>query len=113
MVVAVPRLAMVVACMRQTNSYPMVKEVGMDSSFIPEFVCRFKIRKDIDCHIGYFELGEVVMFNDIGGFIAQRIDGENSVKEIARQLNDEFPEVESPTTEVKGIVQQLKECGFC
>lgn len=84
----------------------------MDNNFVPQFTCRFRIREDIDCHIGYFESGGVLTFNDIGSFIVRCINGRNSIQEIARQLNEEFPEVESPIGEVQDIIQQLQDCGF-
>ncbi|MFH1611846.1 MAG: PqqD family protein [bacterium] len=84
----------------------------INPSFIPKINCRFKIRKDIDCHIGFFQTKGVLTFNDIGAFIVNQMIGNKSIQEIADSISSEYSDIENPLEEVVNIVSQFQDSGF-
>jgi hypothetical protein len=92
----------------------LFKEAGdnMDISLVPKIDCRFKVRRDLTGHIGFFQGKGVLTFNDVGVFIVNNMTGEKSVGEISQLLGEIFPEVLDPESEVDLIVTTLLESGF-
>lgn len=84
----------------------------MNIDFIPKINCRFKIRKDIDNYLGFFQTKGVLAFNEIGASIVNQMTGQKSIQEIARSIQIEYPDVENPVDEVIDIVVQFQESGF-
>lgn len=84
----------------------------MDGDFLPKINCRFKIRQDVDCHIGFFQGKGVLTFNEVGAFIVSFMTGEKSLREISQLVATSFPAVKEPMVEVMSVVEQLQESGF-
>lgn len=84
----------------------------MNLDFIPKINCRFKIRKDIDNYLGFFQTKGVLAFNEIGAFIVNQMTGQKSIQEIAESVQRKYPDVENPISEVLDIVNQFQESGF-
>ena len=84
----------------------------MDVNFLPKINCRFRIRQDISCFLGFFQGKGVLTFNEVGAFIVSRMTGEQSFQEISRLLQLAFPAVADPSQEVISIAEQLQESGF-
>lgn len=84
----------------------------MNKEFVPKIGCRYKIRQDIDCYLGFFQGKGVLTFNEVGAFIVRQMTGEKSIHEIGLSVGETFPEVESPLSEVLSMAEQLQESGF-
>jgi len=84
----------------------------MNTEFVPKINCRFKIRQDINGHLGFFQGKGVLTFNKVGAFIIKQMTGEKSLREIGQLVKSTFPEVENPIDEVSFIAGQLRESGF-
>jgi len=84
----------------------------MDTFFIPKINCRFKIRKDVDGHIGFFETKGILSFNEIGAFIVSQMTGHNNIQEIAELAKEKFSDLKKPIEEVNNIVIQFQKSGF-
>lgn len=84
----------------------------MNENFVPKINCRFKIRQDIDCFLGFFQGKGVLVFNDIGAFIAQQMMGEKDLQEIEQSVRDTFPDINDPRNEVFYITKQFQEAQF-
>ena len=97
--------------MRLMNLFHKRQEGAMDKDFIPVINCRYKVRKDLDCCIGFFVMRDVLIFNNISAFIVDKIDGQNSIQTIGELLVREFPLVENPIGEVETTIHQLQVAG--
>ncbi len=84
----------------------------MNSEFASKINCRFKIRQDLDCFLGFFQGKGVLTFNEIGAFIVKQMTGEKNLQEIEQSVKNTFPAVENPIDEVLSIAKQLRESGF-
>ncbi|MBN2197620.1 PqqD family protein [Candidatus Wolfebacteria bacterium] len=84
----------------------------MDEKFIPKINCRFKIRKDINGFLGFFQGKGVLTFNEVGAFIVKQMTGEKKLMEIGRLVGETFPLVKNPENEVLSIVKQFQKAGF-
>lgn len=84
----------------------------MKPTFIPKINCRFKIRRDINNHIGFFQGKGVLIFDDIGAFIVSTINGNLTISEIAETLKSAFPKIKQPVEEVIAIITQLQKAGY-
>jgi len=84
----------------------------MKNDFIPMIACRFKIRQDISCFIGFFQTRGVLIFNDVGASILEQINGVRTVDEIASNVKKLFPGIKDPRYEVKKVIQQLNKAGL-
>lgn len=84
----------------------------MDGDFLPKINCRFRIRRDIAYHVGFFQGKGVLTFNEVGAFIVSRMTGEKSLQEISQLVEASFSTVENPMVEVMFIAEQLQESGF-
>mgnify|MGYP001569847906 FL=1 len=84
----------------------------MNSEFAPKINCRFKIRQDLDCFLGFFQGKGVLTFNEIGIFIVKQMTGEKNLQEIGQSVKNTFPAVKNPMDEVLSIAEQLRESGF-
>ena len=85
----------------------------MNKNFIPQIVCRFKIRKDLnDTYLGFFHSKGILTFNEIGAFIVNNINGKRTIANVASLLNLKFNTINNPLSEVKSIVKQLQDAGF-
>jgi len=84
----------------------------MNKNYIPKINCRFKIRKDIDFFLGFFQDKGVLTFNEVGAFIIKQMNGEKSVEEIGQLVHEAFTSIEKPTKEVLFVAKQLQKSGF-
>ena len=85
----------------------------MDKKSIPQVVCRFKIRKDLNgSFVGFFHTKGVLTFNELGAFIVEKIDGQTNISEIAKVVSRRYPDVDNAFNEVMKIVQLLLDAGF-
>ncbi len=84
----------------------------MNNKFAPKINCRFKIRKDIDCFLGFFQGKGVLAFNEVGAFIVEQMTGKKSLREIAQSVRGSFPAVDDSENEVIRIAEQLREAEF-
>jgi len=84
----------------------------MNDKFVPKIKCRFKIRQDIDCFLGFFQGKGVLTFNEVGIFIVGQMTGEKSLREITQSVKKAFPAIKNPKSEVNDIAKQLRESGF-
>ena len=84
----------------------------MNDKFVPKINCRFKIRKDLDGFLGFFQGKGVLTFNEVGAFIVKQMTEEKSLREIKQLVRDTFPTVDNPKNEVFCITEQLQETGF-
>jgi len=84
----------------------------MDCRFVPKINCRFKIRQDLNCHIGFFQGKGVLTFNEVGAFIVRQMTGEKNLQEIAHSTEETFPKIENSLDEVLSIANQLQESEF-
>lgn len=84
----------------------------MNDGFVPKINCRFKIRKDLDGFLGFFQGKGVLTFNEVGAFIVKQMMGEKNLQEIGQSVKIAFPEVGEPLNEVLSIAGQLRNSGF-
>ena len=84
----------------------------MKKSDKPRSDCRFKIRKDLDSYIAFFQMKGVITLNEIAAYILSQIDGKNSIQDITRLVKKQFPEIKYPYQEVVDLVKNLCEAGY-
>ena len=84
----------------------------MNDKFMPKINCRFKIRKDLDGFLGFFQGKGVLIFNEVGAFIVKQMTGEKSLREIEESIREHFPTISNPKNEVFNITKQFREAEF-
>lgn len=84
----------------------------MDPSYVPTISCRVKMRKDIDCHLAYFQGKGVLKFNELGALIVSLIDGRKNLIKIAEEIKFVYPEIKEPFNEVAEVVFQLRNAAY-
>lgn len=65
----------------------------MNDKFIPKINCRFKIRKDLDGFLGFFQGEGVLIFNEIGAFIVKQMNEKKICKKSGSWLKTLFQQL--------------------
>ncbi len=84
----------------------------MNDNFVPKISCRYRIRKDINGYVGFFERNGILILNEISAFIVLHMDGERNLRDIGDLLRKKFPKIKDPIGEVRSIATELMECNF-